>query len=138
MVSLNQTQITGNITAVPELKTIGEGEDNVVVEGTMIHNWASGEASQQERKAVLGFKIYGKHARRFAETVTPKNNILLTGHIETDSWMNGDQHRSRTYLYVRGFQYNSARVAEAEPKSSTKAKSAKAKRPKTDAATESA
>jgi single-stranded DNA-binding protein len=108
MVSINQIQITGNITAVPELKAIGQGEEQLVVEGTVIHNWRLPEgAATAEKRAILPFKIYGAPARRFAESVSPKVNVLLTGHLETDEWKNGDQPRSRTFLLVRSFQYNS-------------------------------
>jgi single-stranded DNA-binding protein len=112
MVSLNRVELTGNITAEPDLKAIGEGEDNVVVEGLLIHNWRLREgAAQPERRAVMPFKLYGQQARRFAETVTPKVNILLIGHLETDEWKQGDQPRSRTFLYVSGFQYNSPKAS---------------------------
>ncbi len=85
MVSLNNIQITGNIVANPELKSIGDGEDSVVVEGRIIHNWRlpdSTGSSKTERRAVIPFKVYGKSARRFAETVTTKTNVLLVGYLD--------------------------------------------------------
>lgn len=122
MVSLNQLNLTGNITSDPELKPIGEGEDNVVVEGTVIHNWRLRDGAQKpEKRAVMPFKLYGKQARRFAESVTTKNNILLSGHLETDEWTQGDQPRSRTFLYATSFQYNSPK-AEGVPAKKKQAK----------------
>lgn len=113
MVSLNNTQITGNIVAKPEIKTIGEGEDSVVTEGRIIHNWtlpSSSQSTKSERRAVLPFKIYGKAARRFVDTVTTKTNVLFTGHMETDEWKDGDLPRSFTFLRVVNFQYNSPKA----------------------------
>lgn len=117
MVSINQISITGNITATPELKQIGEGEDACVVEGLIIHNWRlriDDGAKTIEKRALIPFKIYGKAARRFAESVTPKVNVLLSGHLETDEWKDGDQPRSRTFLYVSSFQYNSPKATSSE------------------------
>ncbi len=117
MVSLNQLSITGNITASPELKDIGEGDDACVVEGLIIHNWRlriDAGSKALEKRALIPFKIYGKAARRFAETVTPKVNVLLSGHLETDEWKDGDQPRSRTFLYVSSFQYNSPKANSTE------------------------
>ncbi len=125
MVSLNTVQLTGNIVANPEIKTIGEGEDNVVVESRIVHNWSLPESSgsaKPHRRAVLPFKVYGKNARRFAETVTTKTNVLLIGHIETDEWKDGDQPRSFTYIRVLNFQYNSPRTSEEQTKPSSKQK----------------
>ena len=111
MVILNNIQLTGNITKSPELKSIGEGEDAVVVEGRLIHNWKVGTGEQQrEKKAVIPFKIYGKSARRFAETVTTKTNVLMNGHLETDEWEHEGQPRSLTFLQVGHFQYNSPKA----------------------------
>jgi len=107
MVSLNEIKLTGNITSAPEIKQIGEGEDQCVVEATLIHNWRLSFEDKDEKKAIIGIKLYGKNARRFAQSVTTKTNILVSGHLETDTWRDGDQPRSRSFILVRAFQFNS-------------------------------
>lgn len=111
MVSLNELKITGNVVKAPELKSIGDDEESVVVEGRLIHNWSYKKGSENvDRKAVVDFKIYGKQAKRFADSVSTKTNVLLSGNLETDEWTGeDDQMRSRTFLNVRSFQYNSAK-----------------------------
>ena len=102
MVNLNQVQLTGNITAQPELRQAGESE---VVEGLVINNWKVGDS---EKKVIIPYKIWGKEAKRFAETVNTKTNVLLTGRLESDEWEGEDgQKRAKIYLVAQTFQYNS-------------------------------
>jgi single-stranded DNA-binding protein len=104
MLSLNFIQLTGNITKDPQLTHVADSE---LVEGLIIHSWKSGD---NEKRVLIPYKIWGKEAKRFAEFVTTKTNVLLTGRLQSDEWEGDDgQPRAKIYLVANTFQFNSPR-----------------------------
>jgi len=104
MINENTVQITGNITAAPNLVALDGGKS--VAKAVLIHNrryTVEGETKPREERVAIPIELWdnGKgRAKTFAEMVNTKTPILVKGTLKMDEWKDNDTGAARSRLKV--------------------------------------
>lgn len=108
MAAFNKVILAGNLVRDVELKYTPGG--TAVAEFSLAVNrkWYDKSSNQQkEETAFVGVVVFGKAAENVAKYCQKGSNLLVEGHLKTDSWKDKQtqQNRSKLTVVCDSFQF---------------------------------
>lgn len=136
--SFNQVILMGNLTRDPELRQIPSGQSVCSFSLALNRSYKGGDGEWQEATDYIDVVAWGPLGERVAQYVTKGRPVLVNGRLQSRSWEQDGQKRSKvevnaqdvTFLGGRGegggdFDQSSAAPAASEKPKATKKTKAK-------------
>lgn len=127
--SFNQVVLMGNLTRDPELRTTPNGQSVCSFSLALNRSWKGADGTQQEATDYVDVTAWGPMGENVAKFVTKGRPVLVSGRLQSRSWEQDGQKRSKvevvaqdvTFLGGRGDgggsePQNSGEESKAKPK----------------------
>lgn len=128
--SFNQVILMGNLTRDPELRTTPNGQNVCSFSLALNRSYKGSDGNWQEATDYVDIVAWGALGERVAQYVTKGRPVLVSGRLQSRSWEQDGQKRSKveviandvTFLGSRGEGgFNQAAVNEETPQKGKKA-----------------
>lgn len=126
--SFNQVVLMGNLTRDPELRTTPSGQNVCSFSLALNRSWKGADGSQQEATDYVDVTAWGPMGENVAKFVTKGRPVLVSGRLQSRSWEQDGQKRSKvevvatdvTFLGGRGESDGSSALASTSSKPASK------------------
>jgi single-strand DNA-binding protein len=93
--SFNQVTLMGNLTRDPELKAIAGGQSVCSFSLALNRQWKNAQGETQEAVDYIDVNAWGPLGERVAQYVTKGQQVLVSGRLQSRSWEQEGQKRSK-------------------------------------------
>jgi single-strand DNA-binding protein len=117
--SFNQVTLMGNLTRDPELRQIPSGQ-NVCSFGLALNrSYKSSDGNWQEATDFVDIVAWGPLGERVAQYVTKGRPVLVSGRLQSRSWEQDGQKRSKLEVVAQDVTFLGGRSGEASDNTSS-------------------
>jgi single-strand DNA-binding protein len=104
MYSLNRSEIIGNLTRDPELKTIANGQSVCNFAVATNRRWKDKDGNTQDSTEYHEMVIWGKQGELASQMLSKGKKVYIEGRLQTRSWDGTDGvKRYKTEIVVENF-----------------------------------
>lgn len=133
--SFNQVTLMGNLTRDPELRQIPSGQSVCSFSLALNRSYKGSDGEWQEATDFVDVVAWGPLGERVAQYVTKGRPVLVSGRLQSRSWEQDGQKRSKLEVVAQDVTFLGGRSEESgggsfksdEPKSSPSTKKSKDK-----------
>lgn len=128
--SFNHVVLMGNLTRDPELRTTPNGQSVCSFSLALNRSWKGADGTMQEATDYVDVTAWGPLGENIAKFVTKGRPVLVSGRLQSRSWEQDGQKRSKvevvatdvTFLGGRGDNDGGAPASTQAPKSAAASK----------------
>lgn len=110
--SFNQVVLMGNLTRDPELRQIPSGQSVCSFSLALNRSYKDGEGNWQEATDFVDVVAWAQLAERVAQYVTKGRPVLVSGRLQSRSWEQDGQKRSKLEVVAQDVTFLGSRGSE--------------------------
>ena len=107
--SFNQVTLMGNLTRDPELRTIPSGQSVCSFSLALNRSYKNADGEWQETTDYVDVTAWGALGERVAQYVTKGRPVLVSGRLQSRSWEQDGQKRSKVEVVARDVTFLGSR-----------------------------
>lgn len=110
--SFNQVTLMGNLTRDPELRQIPSGQSVCSFSLALNRSYKGGDGEWQEATDYIDVVAWGPLGERVAQYVTKGRPVLVSGRLQSRSWEQDGQKRSKVEVVAQDVTFLGGRGGE--------------------------
>lgn len=128
--SFNQVTLMGNLTRDPELRQIPSGQSVCSFSLALNRSYKGGDGEWQEATDYIDVVAWGPLGERVAQYVTKGRPVLVSGRLQSRSWEQDGQKRSKVEVVAQDVTFLGGRGGESSSDNTPASPATSSKAPK--------